>query len=112
MSLLGRLIRTLRKAIEEAQAHAREQARGSRTADAREAGAKRPPPAPPGRRRGRREPGTEADAGPAAPPSPAPRAATAPLADRVRARLRGHDALREAFVLKEILDRPVARRRR
>ena len=34
------------------------------------------------------------------------------LSERVRARLRTPDALREAFVVKEILDRPLARRRR
>ena len=48
---------------------------------------------------------------PAAPP---PRAVPpeAVLAERIRARLRTPDALREAFVVKEILDRPLARRRR
>ena len=35
-----------------------------------------------------------------------------PLPERVRARLRTPDALREAFVVKEVLDRPLARRRR
>lgn len=35
-----------------------------------------------------------------------------PLSERVRARLRTPDALREAFVVKEVLDRPLARRRR
>ena len=34
------------------------------------------------------------------------------LSERIRARLRTPDALREAFVVKEILDRPLARRRR
>ena len=34
------------------------------------------------------------------------------LSERVRARLRTPDALREAFVVKEVLDRPLARRRR
>ena len=34
------------------------------------------------------------------------------LSKRIRARLRTSDALREAFVVKEILDRPLARRRR
>ena len=34
------------------------------------------------------------------------------LAARVRARLHTPDALREAFVVKEVLDRPLARRRR
>ena len=33
------------------------------------------------------------------------------LSERVRARLNTPDALREAFVVKEILDRPLARRR-
>ena len=33
------------------------------------------------------------------------------LSERIRARLRTPDALREAFVVKEILDRPLARRR-
>ena len=49
-------------------------------------------------------------------PSAAPRRPRAPsespLTERVRARLRTPDALREAFVVKEILDRPLARRRR
>lgn len=35
-----------------------------------------------------------------------------PLSERVRARLRTPDTLREAFVVKEVLDRPLARRRR
>ena len=35
-----------------------------------------------------------------------------PLSERVRARLHTPDALREAFVVKEILDRPLGRRRR
>ena len=48
---------------------------------------------------------------PAAPPRPhAPPESL--LSERVRARLRTPDALREAFVVKEILDRPLARRRR
>ena len=34
------------------------------------------------------------------------------LSERVRSRLRTPDALREAFVVKEVLDRPLARRRR
>ena len=34
------------------------------------------------------------------------------LSERIRARLRTPDALREAFVVKEILDRPLGRRRR
>ena len=34
------------------------------------------------------------------------------LSERVRARLRTPDALREAFVVKELLDRPLGRRRR
>ena len=33
------------------------------------------------------------------------------LSERIRARLRTPDALREAFVVKEILDRPLGRRR-
>ena len=41
------------------------------------------------------------------------RASTAsPLPERIRARLHAPDALRESFVVKEILDRPLARRRR
>ncbi len=44
---------------------------------------------------------------------PRPRASTASrISERLRARLRTTDALREAFVLKEILDRPLGRRRR
>ena len=46
-----------------------------------------------------------------APPS-SPTTAGMPLPERIRARLHGPDALREAFVVKEILDRPLARRRR
>ena len=34
------------------------------------------------------------------------------LSERIRARLRTPDALREAFVVKELLDRPLGRRRR
>ena len=34
------------------------------------------------------------------------------VSERIRARLQTPDALREAFVLKEILDRPLGRRRR
>ena len=34
------------------------------------------------------------------------------LSERIRARLRTPDALREAFVVKEVLDRPLGRRRR
>ena len=42
-----------------------------------------------------------------------PHASTASrISERLRARLRTADALREAFVLKEILDRPLGRRRR
>ena len=44
---------------------------------------------------------------------PHPRASTASrISERLRARLHTTDALREAFVLKEILDRPLGRRRR
>ena len=49
------------------------------------------------------------------PPAPPrrPRAPSdSPLPERIRARLRTPDALREAFVVKEVLDRPLARRRR
>jgi len=50
------------------------------------------------------------------PSPPAPPRPHAPpeslLSERIRARLRTPDALREAFVVKEILDRPLARRRR
>ena len=45
---------------------------------------------------------------------PPPHAHASPahaLPERIRARLRTPDALREAFVVKEILDRPLARRR-
>lgn len=48
---------------------------------------------------------------PSAPPS-SPAAVGMPLPERIRARLRSPDALREAFVVKEVLDRPLARRRR
>ncbi len=47
---------------------------------------------------------------PSAPPSSLA-AAGVPLPERIRARVRTPDALREAFVVKEILDRPLARRR-
>ena len=43
---------------------------------------------------------------------PSPAAAGAPLHERIRIRLRTPHALREAFVVKEILDRPLVRRRR
>ena len=46
---------------------------------------------------------------PAAPHRPASSASAFP--ERIRARLRTPDALREAFVVKEILDRPLGRRR-
>ena len=48
-------------------------------------------------------------------PATAPHPHTSPasvLSERIRARLRTPDALREAFVVKEILDRPLGRRRR
>lgn len=45
-----------------------------------------------------------------APPHPHTSSASL-LSERLRARLRTPDALREAFVVKEILDRPLARRR-
>ena len=48
---------------------------------------------------------------PSAPPS-SPAAAEVPFPKRIRARLRSPDTLREAFVVKEILDQPLARRRR
>ena len=49
---------------------------------------------------------------PAAPPHRPLAPPESPLPERVRARLRTPDALREAFVVKEVLDRPLARRRR
>ena len=60
-----------------------------------------PPPAPRSARR---------PYAPAAPRQPATSAS--PLPERVRARLGTPDGLREAFVVKEVLDRPLARRRR
>ena len=45
-------------------------------------------------------------------PSRARAPSESPLSERIRARLRTPDALQEAFVVKEILDRPLARRRR
>ena len=48
---------------------------------------------------------------PAAPPRPHA-SPESRLSERVRTRLRTPDALREAFVVKELLDRPLARRRR
>ena len=49
---------------------------------------------------------------PWAAPSPPHAASASLLAERVRERLRTPEALREAFVVKEILDRPLGRRRR
>lgn len=57
---------------------------------------------------------TQPPRAPAAGPFPMPQAelpAGVALTARVRARLRAPDGLREAFVVKEILDRPVALRR-
>ncbi len=48
----------------------------------------------------------------AAPPHHPHASPTSSLSERIRARLRGSDALREAFVVKEILDQPLGRRRR
>ena len=48
----------------------------------------------------------------AAPPHHPHASPTSSLSERIRARLRGPDALREAFVVKEILDQPLGRRRR
>ena len=48
---------------------------------------------------------------PTAPPRRPHAPSVSPLSERVRARLRTPDALREAFVVKEVLDRPLARRR-
>ena len=45
-------------------------------------------------------------------PAPTVTATPADWAHRLQARFRDRDALREAFVLKEILDRPVGRGRR
>ena len=49
---------------------------------------------------------------PSTPPRRPHAPSDSPLSERVRARLRTPDALREAFVVKEVLDRPLARRRR
>ena len=51
-----------------------------------------------------------APSSPAAPPRPQASPASL-LSERIRARLRAPDALREAFVVKEILDRPLGLRR-
>ena len=64
-----------------------------------------------------RAPAPEAASGhrrspPAAPPRRSHAPSGSPLSERVRTRLRTPDALREAFVVKEVLDRPLARRRR
>ena len=48
----------------------------------------------------------------AAPPHHPHASPTSSLSERIRARLHGPDALREAFVVKEILDQPLGRRRR
>ena len=63
-----------------------------------------------------RAPASEAASGhrrpsPTAPPRRPHAPSGSPLSERVRARLRTPDALREAFVVKEVLDRPLARRR-
>ena len=103
----------------------------SRPARAREAGAAQEPEAvrAPGAARGRATvPRPEASRAPsrtrppvpethrAPPPSPAapyhfPATPDALLSVRIRARLRTPDALREAFVVKELLDKPLGRRR-
>ena len=51
--------------------------------------------------------GPQSRAAPARPPE----APASVLSERIRARLRTPDALREAFVVKEVLDRPLGRRR-
>ena len=48
----------------------------------------------------------------AAVPRPHASSTASRVSERLRARLQTPDALREAFVLKEILDRPLGRRRR
>ena len=45
-------------------------------------------------------------------PSTSRTAPAVPLPERIRARLHSPDVLRESFVVKEILDRPLGRRRR
>ncbi|MCY4285978.1 MAG: hypothetical protein OXC65_11655 [Thiotrichales bacterium] len=72
-------------------------------AGARGYGSMRPPPA--------EAPPRHPRFSPSAPPS-TPVAAGVPFPQRIRARLRSPDALREAFVVKEILDQPLTRRRR
>ena len=63
-----------------------------------------------------RAPASEVALGARRSPPAAPRRHHAPsessLSERIRGRLRTPDALREAFVVKEVLDRPLARRRR
>ena len=61
-----------------------------------------------------RTPGTTYRASPpSAPASPHPRPSSEfLLPERIRGRLHGQDALREAFVMKELLDRPLGLRRR
>ena len=51
-------------------------------------------------------------ASPAAQPYAHASSPASQISERIRARLRTPDALREAFVVKEILDRPLGRRRR
>ena len=51
-------------------------------------------------------------ASPAARPYALASSSASRISERIRARLRTPDALREAFVVKEILDRPLGRRRR
>lgn len=63
-----------------------------------------------------RPPGATHRAPSGAPPSPSspshlPASPESLLSERIHARLRTPDALREAFVVKELLDRPLGRRR-
>ena len=73
----------------------------------------RPAPASTTQRPGA-EPADPAPWGTTAPRTTRPHAHASPahaLSERIRARLGTPDALREAFVIREVLDRPLARRR-
>lgn len=56
-------------------------------------------------------PGSGSPFPPASPPSSRRASTVSPLPNRIRARLHAPDVLRESIVVKEILDRPLGRRR-
>ena len=56
-------------------------------------------------------PGSGSPFPPASPPFSRRASTASPFPERIRARLQAPDVLRESFVVKEILDRPLGRRR-